>query len=58
MKKFVVFKEACEVAHVSRWTMYRWVTSGLVHAVRLGKNKSSPIYIDAVSLQTFMRGLK
>ena len=48
MKKYLTFKESCAVAHLSRWTMYRWVTSGLVRAVRLDNDKT--IYIDAASL--------
>jgi hypothetical protein len=36
--------------------MYRWVASGLVHAVRDGSDKSSPIRIDAGSLQAFLAG--
>ena len=54
MKEFMSIKTACELAHVSRWTMRRWIASGLVHAVRFGHDKSSPIYVDAASLQAFM----
>ena len=56
MKEFMSFKEACAIAHVSRWTLQRWITSGLVHAVRDGNDKSSPIRIDAASLQAFLAG--
>ena len=49
MKKYFTIKEACALAHVSRWTMHRWIARGLVHAVG-GNDKSSPIYIDAASL--------
>ena len=50
MKEYMSINEACAFAHVSRWNMHRWVTRGLVHAVRDGKDKSNPIRIDAVSL--------
>ena len=49
MKKFLTLTEACAFAHVSRWTMRRWIARGLVHAVG-GNDKSSPIRIDAASL--------
>ncbi len=54
MKEFMSIKTACELAHVSRWTMRRWIASGLVHAVRDSSDKSSPIRIDAASLLAFM----
>ena len=50
MKEFISIKEACAIAHVSRWTMCCWVARGLVHAVKDGNDKSSPIRIDAASL--------
>ncbi len=50
MKKHLTLTEACAIAHVSRWTMRRWVARGLVHAVKDGNDKSSPIRIDAASL--------
>ena len=50
MKKHLTLTEACAIAHVSRWTMCRWVARGLVHAVKNGNDKSSPIRIDAASL--------
>ena len=49
MKKLLTLTEACAFAHVSRWTMRRWIACGLVHAVG-GNDKSSPIRIDAASL--------
>ena len=54
MKEFISIKEACAIAHVSRWTMCRWVARGLVHAVKDGNDKSSPIRIDAASLLSMM----
>ena len=50
MKEYMSINEACAFAHVSRWNMHRWVTRGLVHAVKDGNDKSSPIRIDAASL--------
>jgi predicted site-specific integrase-resolvase len=54
MKKHLTLTEACAIAHVSRWTMCRWVARGLVHAVKDGNDKSSPIRIDAASLLSMM----
>ena len=54
MKKLLTLTEACAIAHVSRWTMRRWVALGLVHAVKDGNDKSSPIRIDAASLLSMM----
>ena len=54
MKEFISIKEACAIAHVSRWTMCRWGARGLVHAVKDGNDKSSPIRIDAASLLSMM----
>ena len=56
MKKFLSLNEACEFAHVSRWTMHRWIASGLVRTVKDSKDKSSPIRIDAETLQAFLAG--
>ena len=53
MKKHLTLTEACAFAHVSRWTMRRWIARGLVHAVG-GNDKSSPIRIDAASLLSMM----
>lgn len=50
MKKYFTIKEACALAHVSRWTLHRWISRGAVRAVRDGNDKSSPIRIDAASL--------
>ena len=50
MKEFMSIKDACDTAHVSRWTVHRWISRGAVRAVRDGKDKSNPIRIDAVSL--------
>ncbi len=54
MRVFMSIKTACAFAHVSRWTMYRWITSGQVQTIGDGHDKSSPIYVDAASLQAFM----
>lgn len=54
MKEYISIKMACEIAQVSRWTLHRLVASGHVQAVRFDKDKSSPIYIDADSLQAFL----
>ena len=55
MKKHLTLTEACAFAHVSRWTMRRWIARGLVHAVGGNdKSKSSPIRIDAASLLSMM----
>ena len=56
MKKYLTVHKTCAFARVSRWTMYRWVTSCLVHAVRDGNDKNSPIRIDAASLLAFLAG--
>ena len=56
MKEFISLKEVCEFAHVSRGTMRRWIASGLVHAVKDCKDKSSPIRIEAETLQAFLAG--
>ena len=50
MKKYFTIKEACALAHVSRWTLHRWMSMGAVRAVRDGNDKSSPIFVDAASL--------
>lgn len=50
MKKYFTIKEACALAHVSRWTLHRWISRGAVRAVRDGNDKSSPIFVDAASL--------
>ena len=54
MKKLLSLNEACEFAHVSRWTMHRWIASGLVRTVKDSKDKSSPIRLDAASLLSMM----
>ena len=54
--EYLTIKEACKLAHVSRWTMHRLVASGHVHAVRGGKDQSSPIRIEAASLLAFLAG--
>lgn len=54
MREFMSIKTARAFAHVSRWTMYRWITSGQVQTVRDGSDKSSPINIDPASLLAFM----
>ena len=56
MKEFMSIQKACELAHVSRWTMHRWIASGLVRAVKDSKDKSSPIRTNAASQQAFLAG--
>lgn len=58
MNDFLSLKEACEVAHVSRWTMHRWVTSGLVHTVRDGYDKFSPVCVHKPSLLAHLASLE
>ncbi len=56
MKKYFTIKEACALAHVSRWTLHRWISRGAVRAVRDGNDKSSPIFVDAETLLAFLAG--
>jgi len=35
---FLTTEEACNLAKVSRPTIHRWRKSGLLHAVKIGKN--------------------
>lgn len=34
---FTPMKKACEIAHISRWTMRRWIKNGHVRAIKVGK---------------------
>ena len=52
--KFTPMKKACEIAHVSRWTMRRWIKSGDVRAIKIGNAKSSRVMIDEASLYDFL----
>lgn len=51
---FTPMKKACEIAHISRWTMRRWIKNGHVRAIKVGKAKSSRVMIDEASLYAFL----
>ena len=50
MNQYLTVKNACELAHVSRRTIGRWMTSRLIRFVTTGHG----IRIDAASLQEFL----
>lgn len=50
MMPYLTMKEACELAHVSRRTIGRWITAKRIHFVTTGRS----IRIDAASLREFL----
>ena len=50
MMPYLTIKEACELAHVSRRTIGRWMTAQRIHFVTTGRG----IRIDADSLREFL----
>jgi len=48
--ELLTVKEACAVAKVSRWTIRRWIKKGFIRAFKYGNRKSSPVRVDAASL--------
>ena len=50
MKPYLDIQEACELANVSRWTIFRWLKTRHVRAVKVGRS----IRIKAESLRAFL----
>jgi excisionase family DNA binding protein len=52
-RRLLTVDDVAELLGVSRRTVYRWITEGVLPAFRLGR-KGSPVRIDAAELERWL----